>query len=668
MGMAVVIVTLTAGAIFGTAYYFLSMGFAEESAANVTTMRKVVERQLRMTEQKYLEEIMLISHDAAFAEAVAKGETAQLVPMAKKIMAELHSDFMTISDTNGKVLARGHSDKTGDSVLDQGTVQLAIKGESSVGIVSGTVVPFTIRAGTPIRWQGKVVGTASVGTSLVKEAFVDDIKSYTNLEMTVFKGDTRMMTTLVNQGKRAVGTRLDNQKVLDTVLQRGEMFLARNRILGKDYQTAYWPMKGMDGKAVGMWFIGMPVETILAAQNNVIYSTLGAVAILLPLMLLIAWVFARAVARPIGRTTEFAKAVSEGHLEMQLDVRSNDEVGTLASALRAMVRTLKDKISEAQQQTERAGEETRKAHEAMAEAEEARREADRARRQGMLHAAGELQGVVEILSAASEQLSAQIEQSSRGSELQSQRTGETATAMEEMNSTVLEVARSAGEASETSAAARSKAEEGASIVRGMVSGINKVHQHSTRLEQDMGNLGKRAEEIGRIMGVISDIADQTNLLALNAAIEAARAGDAGRGFAVVADEVRKLAEKTMLATKEVGDAIGGIQQGTRSSIEQVSQTVREIVEVTGMAESAGQSLVSIVELSERSSDQVRSIATASEEQSASSEQISRSVDEINRITAETSDGMRQSALAVTELAAQAQRLKSIIEAMQRDNA
>ena len=64
-----------------------------------------------------------------------------------------------------------------------------------------------------------------------------------------------------------------------------------------------------------------------------------------------------------------------------------------------------------------------------------------------------------------------------------------------------------------------------------------------------------AEGIGRIMNVISDIADQTNLLALNAAIEAARAGDAGRGFAVVADEVRKLAEKTMTATKEVGDAI-----------------------------------------------------------------------------------------------------------------
>lgn len=79
----------------------------------------------------------------------------------------------------------------------------------------------------------------------------------------------------------------------------------------------------------------------------------------------------------------------------------------------------------------------------------------------------------------------------------------------------------------------------------------------------MVGLGGQAENIGKVLGVINDIADQTNLLALNAAIEAARAGDAGRGFAVVADEVRKLAEKTMLATKEVGNAILAIQNSAQ---------------------------------------------------------------------------------------------------------
>jgi len=180
----------------------------------------------------------------------------------------------------------------------------------------------------------------------------------------------------------------------------------------------------------------------------------------------------------------------------------------------------------------------------------------------------------------------------------------------------------------------------------------------------MTTLGAQAQGIGHIMNVISDIADQTNLLALNAAIEAARAGEAGRGFAVVADEVRKLAEKTMTATKEVGDAIKQIQQGTQKNIGNVDRTVKTIEEATRLAKTSGDALGEIVDFVDRSTDQVRSIATASEQQSSASEEINRSVEEVNRIAAETSDALRQSAQAVGELAQQAQELSTMIEDMQ----
>ena len=110
------------------------------------------------------------------------------------------------------------------------------------------------------------------------------------------------------------------------------------------------------------------------------------------------------------------------------------------------------------------------------------------------------------------------------------------------------------------------------------------------------------------MNVILDIADQTNLLALNAAIEAARAGEAGRGFAVVADEVRKLAEKTMAATKEVGDAIRGIQGGTQKNVVNVEASVAKIDAATGLANLSGQALEDIVRLVDLTTDQVRAIA------------------------------------------------------------
>ena len=117
--------------------------------------------------------------------------------------------------------------------------------------------------------------------------------------------------------------------------------------------------------------------------------------------------------------------------------------------------------------------------------------------------------------------------------------------MEQMNATVLEVARNATQSAATSGQAQSKANEGASVVTQVIHGIGEVESTAISLKDQMTVLGKQSESIGQILNVISDIADQTNLLALNAAIEAARAGDAGRGFAVVADEVRKLAEKTM---------------------------------------------------------------------------------------------------------------------------
>jgi len=665
--MAVAIVAVTALSMFGTANYFMRLGFSEESEKNITTMQKVVDRHIANVSAKYLEEIRFVARDQELEAAMLAGDSARLAALARSLMQDTHADFLTLTDAQGKVLARGHSDKTGDSVMDQQTVQSALRGQAGAGIVSGTVVPFSIRAGAPVMDGGRIIGSVAIGCSLVQERFVDDIKAFTGLEVTIFKESTRAMTTIVNAGKRAVGTTMDNPRVIETVLRGGQSFLARNTILGKDYQTAYWPVRDMQGANIGMWFIGMPVESIELAQAKVANSSLLVMAGLIPVMILAAWFIARSLANPVARTTEFAAAVAAGELDRELAVKTNDEVGVLADALRQMVATLKEKIGLANEQTRLAAEETRRAQEATAQAEEARRQAEQAKREGMLQAAGQLQGIVEIISAASEELSAQIEQSSRGAETQTQRTGETATAMEQMNASVLEVARSAGGAAETAGETKSTAASGASIVESMISGIHSVRQHSEALERDMKLLGTSAERIGAIMDVISDIADQTNLLALNAAIEAARAGDAGRGFAVVADEVRKLAEKTVQATKEVGASIADIQKGTQNSMGQVSGTVKEIGTVTGRAQEAGNSLASIVALVDSVSAQVQSIATACEQQSAASEEINHAVDEVNRISEETSDAMRQSAQAVMELAAQAQKLKAIIDDMQREN-
>ena len=281
----------------------------------------------------------------------------------------------------------------------------------------------------------------------------------------------------------------------------------------------------------------------------------------------------------------------------------------------------------------------------------------------ILRLAGELGEVAQAVGGASEQLSAQVEQSNRGAREQAGRVGETMAAMDEMNATVLEVAKNASKAAETSEAAKSKAEIGAEVVGRAVTVIGKAQEQAAALKEDMAALGGQAEGIGRIMDVISDIADQTNLLALNAAIEAARAGEAGRGFAVVADEVRKLAEKTMTATQEVGQAIRGIQEGAKLNIGNVEKAVESIAEATRLANESGAALREIVSLADASADQVRSIATASEEQSATSEEINRSVEEINVIAKETAQAMEEAGQAVLELSRQALAVSGLAQGM-----
>jgi len=397
--------------------------------------------------------------------------------------------------------------------------------------------------------------------------------------------------------------------------------------------------------------------------NTIIVSTI-AVAVVLGLIIAIS--LASVISKPVVRGVEFATAVATGDFNRTLDIDQKDEIGVLADALRKMVSTLKAKIEEAALESQNAQEEANKAKTATQEAEMAKQQAERAKSEGMLQAAQQLESIVEIVTSASEQLSAQIEQSSHGAEEQADRMGETAAAMEEMNATVLEVAKNASSAATAADQAKVKAEEGSSIVTQVVKGIEKVQQQSQEMKSDMGKLGNQAEGIGQILNVISDIADQTNLLALNAAIEAARAGEAGRGFAVVADEVRKLAEKTMAATKEVGDAIRGIQDGTKKNIDNVERTGKNIEEVTKLANNSGEALRQIVSLAETTTDQVRSIATSSEEQSATSEEINKSIESVNRISSETADAMRQSANAVSELANQAQMLKRLIDEMKSE--
>lgn len=278
--------------------------------------------------------------------------------------------------------------------------------------------------------------------------------------------------------------------------------------------------------------------------------------------------------------------------------------------------------------------------------------------------ARELEQVAAIASSASEELSSQIELSENGASDQADRVSATATALEEMNATVLEIAKNAGTTADSAATVRSEAQAGSESMQECVHAMQDVRDQSVKLQSEMSVLSKHAQDINEVMNVISDIADQTNLLALNAAIEAARAGEAGRGFAVVADEVRKLAEKTMKSTTDVGNAINAIQKSTDDNTRLVMGAVERIESVTQMVSHAGEAMLGIVRLADTTADQIHAIATASEQQSATSEEITQSVDSINSIAKENANNMREARIAVSEVVSQTQVLSDLIVKLQ----
>ena len=405
------------------------------------------------------------------------------------------------------------------------------------------------------------------------------------------------------------------------------------------------------------------VRTVI--DSEVVSDTIKIVLIMLGLLVFalapLCIFIVRSIVRPIKAATDAAVQVSEGDLTISLDPAGRSEISTLQYAINTMTSTLDKNLSDIKCKEAESAEQARVAQKMAEEADEARQQAEVAKREGMLAAANKLESVLNNIVKISRDVERSTNEIMNGSEFQKERIAETATAMEEMNATVLEVARNATETNEDTDQTMNKANEGHNAVQATIESMVSVQDQTNELERLMEQLSTQSIEIGNVMGVINDIADQTNLLALNAAIEAARAGEAGRGFAVVADEVRKLAEKTIGATDEVDKSISSIQGLAKQNIEGVRTAVGSISDATEHSRSSGDVLAEIVTLASNAAGQVQSIATAAEEQSATSDEINRSISEIDSMTEDNARNSMLAAESASDLSREVDALVALVE-------
>jgi len=357
----------------------------------------------------------------------------------------------------------------------------------------------------------------------------------------------------------------------------------------------------------------------LAADNHSLNLLLTAIAAAaLGIGIAVAIYLSRTISSATRSVLVLAEAIAAGDLTAEdLNVASQDELGELTSAINKMKANLQRMILAISQNS--------------------------------------LQ-----VASASEELSSSATLQAQGADNQKDQTTQVATAMQEMSCTVQQVSENCTNAAEASRRAAETARDGGVVVEKVLTQMRSIADSVAQNAKEMGALGRSTEQIGRIAGVIDDIADQTNLLALNAAIEAARAGEQGRGFAVVADEVRKLAERTTTATKEIAQMITTIQEGTIGAIKAMESGSQQVQEGVTSTARAGESLQQIIKMSEEVGSMIAHIATAATEQSGATTDVNQSMDQIAQLGQESAVAAQQSAKACQDLSELALALQNMV--------
>jgi methyl-accepting chemotaxis protein len=358
----------------------------------------------------------------------------------------------------------------------------------------------------------------------------------------------------------------------------------------------------------------------IIVQERVNHVVLAA-AFTLGVAVTIGVLIARRVSGALSSIESRFQAISAGDLRIRIPVRGQDEIARLCQSTNRLLETLEGLI-------------------------------------------GKVVHVTHKVASASVQLSATAEEISKGTNVLTARASQAASAVEEMNATVGQVADSSGKAAGLAQETVATAKAGGAVVSETIAGMQHLSEAVTNSATIIEALGNSSDQIGAIVRTIEDIADQTNLLALNAAIEAARAGEAGRGFAVVADEVRKLAERTTKATKEIGDMIRQIQHDTRGAVESMQEGTRKVSVGVELANKTGEALAQIVQMVSQSADMIRHIAVASEEQSVATKQIAGDIDNVAQVTQESAAGAGESAKASQGLSQMAIELQDVVSIFQ----
>ncbi len=706
------------------------------TALNLLSSNQVLTAQ----EQKRLESLY-VSYQAMISEqerlAMAIAQAFGGMPEVQKAFAEqnrealtvlLLDNYKTLNTEYGLPQAQFHLppatsflrlhqlDVFGDDLSGfRNTVLVANTEKRPVSGLEEGKAGYGIRGIVPIFYEGRHIGTFEIGLDFnqkslqaFKAKYGSDLSIYINEETSKVisfseeqKKNAAERNSIFQQYATTLESAVDvSETTRKKVIANDEPAITQVKQNGKYYAVYTAPLRDYTNSIIGVSEIILNRDEAVmenaAARNQQIGLILAALIIF---FFVIRAVVNYWVAKPLKNITDIANRLAEGDTSQVVEVKSEDEVGEMATAFGLTINYLQSIASMAEKISN--GDLTEKItpksdHDLLGNSfakmigglqNTIRQVAESA--SSVSAAASQLANASEQSGEATSQIATTIQQVALGTAQQTAGVTKTSGSVEQMgraidgvakgaqeqakaismasqitsriNTAIAQVASNAQAVTRDSAQAAAFSRDGAKTIKETILGMetirSKVGLSATKVEE----MGTRSEEIGAIVETIEDIASQTNLLALNAAIEAARAGEQGKGFAVVADEVRKLAERSSLATKEIATLIKGIQKTVSEAVTAMQASAMEVEAGVTRANSSGVVLDNILGAAEAVYKQAEEAGQAAAKVGSAAAELVEAVDSVSAVIEENTAATEEMAANSSELTQAIENIASVSE-------
>ncbi len=458
---------------------------------------------------------------------------------------------------------------------------------------------------------------------------LDQLKKEMDIDLTVFYGDTRIATSLLNaDGTRMVGTKASDI-VIDTVLNKGEDYFTKDiTIGGKHYYGYYTPLtQPSSGEVVGMMFSGSPVDKVKQSINKVIIGIVIITNIVLIIVFIIGLYLCNKMGNVIVKISEMMHQFAKGETDIKVPEKLlsyKDELGDLSRDMQRMLDEIGGIVTSVKELTLKLQEN-----------------------------GNSLDEIAQISSRASEEVARTVEEISKSIVAQA---GETQNASENVKNIKNEVSGMVDTVETVSQASnnmRDTSEKTMDIITDLKCKNTNTTEIISNVGKDVSDTNVSVQNIREATELITSIATQTSLLSLNASIEAARAGEAGRGFAVVASEIQSLATQSNESAEQISKTI-------QTLLDQSARTVNRMQTLDTDASEQNVSLDETIRYYENLNNAIKSTVDSVEIFKNNTEQLSKAQTSLEEIVEGLSAISEENAAATEEITASIEELAANI--------